>query len=246
MSDLHGAFVVDKPQGISSFEVLRQIKRAFHTGKMGYLGTLDPLATGVLVVFVGKATQLIPYFEKTQKQYCVGFELGKKSDSFDITGKVEQVSTDLPSRSALEDVLSTFIGPQWQIQPAFSALKIQGKRSYEHARAGKILDLGKRQVEVHQLELIDYQTPHVELLVDCSSGTYVRSLVHELGQQLSCGAVMSSLRRTGVGKFLIDDAHSPEELNDKGLISVEVLIDDYVDWKGYSAGEPDYLKKRLS
>lgn len=232
--------------GISSFDVLRDLKRKLEIKKAGYLGTLDPLATGVLVVFVGRGTQLIQYFEKTIKSYTVGFELGKVSDSYDITGEVKQCSSSLPPREVFDDQMRSFLGSQLQIQPAFSAIKIQGKRSYEHAREGKVMDLGKRQVEISELEVMDFSPPHVQMHLSCSSGTYVRSFVHELGEQLKCGAVMSSLVRTAVGPFHVKHSQQLSDVQAEKIIGIDDLVDHYADWTGYSSGEADYLKKRLS
>lgn len=233
---MDGVLVIDKPSGKSSFDVIRDLRRKLGTRKMGHLGTLDPLATGVLVVFVGKATSLIRYFDDLDKVYEATLEFGKTSDTYDSTGEVTITGTDAPDQEILETALQSFLGSQWQIQPAFSALKIDGKRAYERARAGETLKLGKRQVVIHELELLEYEAPTARIRVNCSNGTYVRSLIHELGEKLGCGAIMTGLRRLTVGPFsLADDRLEPEE-----------LIRDYIDWKGKAAGDRDLLIRQFN
>jgi len=241
-----GVLLIDKPTGISSFAVLRELKRRFHQPKMGHLGTLDPLATGLLVVFVGSATKLIPYFAELEKTYEVTLELGKSSDTYDVTGQV--AITDpftLPSPKILHEALPSFLGTHWQVQPPFSALKFQGKRAYEHARAGTTIDLGKRQVTISSLDLLSEELPIVELRVACSSGTYIRSFVHELGQQVGTGAIMTDLRRTQVGPFRLDQAHPLEVVSADHLIEATELIDDYLENAQLPSGEKDYLKRKM-
>ncbi|MGE3279353.1 MAG: tRNA pseudouridine(55) synthase TruB [Candidatus Altimarinota bacterium] len=244
---MNGAFVIDKPAGNSSFDVLRGLKKRFLEKKMGYLGTLDPLATGVLVVFVGQATKLIPYFSEADKEYVAELEFGKTSDTFDRTGHVER-RTDAapPTEEKLKEALPHFLGQQWQIQPPFSAIHFKGQRAYELARAGETFDLGKRQVIISDLQLIGYEPPKATLRVICSSGTYIRSLIHELGEQLECGAIMTELRRTRVGNVVIEEAHSLEEISENNLLSPEKIISEYIDWKHRSQQEKSFLLKKFS
>lgn len=214
---------------------------------MGYLGTLDPLATGVLVIFVGKATQLIHYFTEAEKEYIAELEFGKSSDTFDRTGQiVVHPDTVFPTKEKLEEALKSFLGQQWQIQPPFSAIRFQGKRAYELAREGKSVDLGKRQVVFSALELLQYELPWATLKVACSSGTYIRSFIHELGERLGCGAIMIELMRTRVGKFSIDKAWSLHDLSDRNLLSPEKIITEYMDSTGRSQREKAVLIKKFS
>jgi len=233
---MDGVLVIDKPSGKSSFDVIRDLRRELGVRKMGHLGTLDPLATGVLVVFVGKGTSLIRYFDDLDKVYEATLEFGKTSDTYDNTGEVHVTGSLSPDQASLEKALEGFLGSQWQIQPAYSALKVDGKRAYERARAGETLDLGKRQVVIHELELLENRATSARIRVNCSNGTYIRSLIHELGEKLGCGAVMTELRRLSVGPFtLSDDRLEPEE-----------LIREYIDWKGKAAGDRDLLIRQFN
>lgn len=242
---MDGALLIDKPEGMSSFDVLRTLKNTFPKTKMGHLGTLDPMATGLLVVFLGKATQLIRYFEGANKEYLAELEFGKTSDTYDRTGQVEIFPQGpWPTREKIQEKLSTFLGMHWQIQPAFSALKYQGKRAYELAREGKKVDLGRRQVTIHELEIIEYRPPHLSFRVFCSSGTYVRSFIHELGQLMDCGALMTVLRRTQVDKWLVAAAKSPEQIVNDDIVSYETLIEEYIDFSKSSRHEKSWLLRK--
>lgn len=244
---MDGALIIDKPSGMSSFDVLRELKNRLSEKKMGYLGTLDPLATGVLVVFLGKATSLISYFSETDKEYVAELELGKTSDTYDNTGKVTNVAnTIFPSEEELKKAISSFLGQQWQIQPAFSAIRREGKRSYELAREGKAVDLGKRQVIFLELEVLSFQAPFAKLRIKCSSGTYIRSFVHELGEKLKCGAVMTGLVRTAVGNFSFDSAIRLDKISEHQLIFPADIISKYIDWKSRSKHEERHLLAKFS
>ncbi len=226
---MNGLFLIDKPTGISSFDVIRTLRRKFPGTKMGYLGTLDPLATGLLVIFVGANTKLIPLFEDASKEYEACFELGKSSDTFDSTGKISEHTTIAwPSKKVVQEALTKFEGSIWQVQPAFSAVHREGKRAYELAREGKAIDLGKRQVEIFELQLTSFSAARGELRIRCSSGTYVRSLVHELGQLLRTGAVMTALRRTTVGAFRVQDSVKLEHVRGDQLLSAKKLFPNHV------------------
>lgn len=237
--------IIDKPSGMSSFQVLRELRNKFPREKMGYLGTLDPLATGVLVVFIGQATQLIHYFSDADKEYLVDFELGKSSDTYDVTGKINIEDCPVPELRKIEEIVELFLGQQWQVQPNFSAIRYRGKRAYELAREGKKFDLGKRQVIISGLKLLDYNKPFVKLRVVCSGGTYVRSLVHEIGEKLGCGAVMNALRRTMAGPFDLKESTILEKISDSNLKSTREIISDYIDWKGRSMHEREVLLKKF-
>jgi tRNA pseudouridine55 synthase len=244
-ADLTGVFLLDKPQGISSFEVLRKLRRTFQQRKMGYLGTLDPLATGVLVVFLGRATSLIPAYQELTKSYRAEAIFGKSSDSYDITGEVLEHDAILPTQKHIEDVLHQFLGSIWQGQPAFSALKFQGKRAYEHAREGKKINLGKRQVDIHQIDIISYEAPVLTFDMSCSSGTYVRSLIHELGEVLNCGAVMSALSRTAVGDISLENVVSLESCSEKDLLSPRQFLEKHQAARSMSEKEKEYLLRKF-
>jgi tRNA pseudouridine55 synthase len=238
--------IINKPSGISSYDVLRKLKKQFDTSRMGYLGTLDPLATGVLAVFIGKGTKIIPYFEEARKTYIVQGELGKSSDTYDITGQVQDGSEyQTPSEDDFKKAITSFLGEQWQIQPAFSALKIDGKRAYEHAREGKEIDLGKRQVTFFRIEILESVFPFFRLEVECSSGTYVRSLIHELGEKLGTGAVMTELQRTQAGPFLISDALDLGKVSESDLMSLEEFFEKYAEENAALKRDKSYLMRKL-
>lgn len=232
---------------MSSHDVLRELKKKLQIKRMGYLGTLDPMATGVLAVFFGKGTKLIPYFSEAEKTYVATAELGKSSDTYDSTGTLS-ISQDLvlPNEGDLRASLESFLGQQWQIQPAFSALKFQGKRAHEYARAGEEIDLGKRAVTFHELDLLEYLPPQLSFRVHCSSGTYVRSLIHELGEKLTAGAVMTALRREQAGPFVLGDAHLLDEITEKHLLDLESFFEKYADSSSSLSRDKSYLMRKLS
>ncbi len=209
-----GFLIIDKPTDWTSHDVVAKLRGILKERKIGHLGTLDPLATGVLVVAVGRdATKQIQNFMKLDKEYEVELELGKVSDTYDREGEVKETRFDLSTldKKSVQSTLETFWGKSMQLPPAYSAKKIQGKKAYELARAGKVVELKPVEVEMHGSEL-EVELPFVRFTVTVSSGTYVRSLVHDLGQRLGCGAIMTALRRTRVGDFKLEDATTLEAL----------------------------------
>lgn len=211
---MQGFLNLDKPQGWSSFDAVRAITKLFPRGtKVGHAGTLDPLATGVLVVAVGRATRLISYAQNGTKTYHGEFLLGRTSDTEDTTGSVVELDTArIPSREEMEAALPSFIGEVMQRPPAYSAIKVDGQRSYDRARRGEHFELTSRPVRIDSIELLTYDYPRFELLVVCGKGTYIRSLGRDIGEKLGSGAVMAQLRRLRVGGFGIEDALSIEKL----------------------------------
>ncbi len=206
-----GLLSIDKPRGLISRQVvdavnrlLRQRLRRQDLPKVGHAGTLDPLATGVLVVAVGAATRLIDVLHLQRKSYRGTFLLGRRSDTDDVTGNVIDVSGDSVSRvtgDLLSAMLGGFRGRIEQVPPAFSAVKVDGKRAYKLARRGQTVELRAKTVDIHRLEIVSYESPQLTLDIECSSGTYIRSLGRDLGERLGCGAVMCALARTRVGPF---------------------------------------------
>ncbi len=202
-----GLFNVYKPPGISSRRVVDHVQRLVVPAKAGHAGTLDPLATGVLIVCVGPATRLIEYVQRLPKRYLGTFLLGRSSPTEDVEGEVE-VLDDAPQPVAeqLEAALAPFRGSILQRPPVFSALKVAGRRAYELARQGKEVELAARPVTIHALRLVSYNYPEMRLDIECSSGTYVRSLARDIAASLGTAAVMSALERTAIGPFLAPDA----------------------------------------
>lgn len=208
-----GFLIIDKPKGWTSHDVVAKMRGILKERKIGHLGTLDPLATGVLVLAVGRdSTKKIKDYMKVEKEYEVEIELGKVSDTYDSEGNVRALDFDLKSlkEETILEVMRGFWGDTMQIPPAFSAKKIQGQRAYALARAGKPVELKAVQVRMEGSN-IEIEIPIVRFQVKVSSGTYVRSLAHDIGQKLGCGALVTALRRTRVGDFKIEDARKIED-----------------------------------
>lgn len=210
---MFGLLNINKPSGITSRDVVNRVQRLVRGVKIGHAGTLDPLATGVLVVALGSATRLVEYVQRMPKTYLGTFLLGRTSDTEDIDGQVVELEgPPQPTVAELEAVLSRFLGTIQQLPPAYSALKVQGRRAYELARRGDAVELLPRPIEVHRLTIVRYAYPELELEVCCGSGTYVRSLGRDVAQAVGTGAVMSALVRMAVGDFRIEEACTLDEL----------------------------------
>ncbi len=216
---LFGILNVKKPAGWSSRDVVSRVERLTSATKAGHAGTLDPLATGVLVICVGQATRLIQYVQRMPKLYQATFLLGRGSDSDDVEDDVREIAdAPVPTRSMLEEALPQFLGEIQQRPPAHSAVKIAGRRAYKLARAGKPVELAPRTVTVHHLAIRRYEYPELELDIECGSGTYVRALGRDLAAALGTAAVMSALERTAIGAFRIEDAVAIEDLTPETLL----------------------------
>jgi tRNA pseudouridine55 synthase len=208
---MDGILLVDKPQGWTSHDVVAKIrttlkKEAGQKIKVGHTGTLDPLATGLLVILVGSYTKKAPELSKLDKVYEVTVKLGQTSSTGDEEGEKTQISTHQPNLNGIKATAEQFIGEIEQIPPSFSAIKVDGQRAYKLARQGKEVKLEPRKVTIYSLEITDYDYPIAKFTTKVSSGTYVRSLVEDIGQKLSTGAYMSGLRRTQVGQFDLAEA----------------------------------------
>ena len=226
----HGYLVVDKPSNMSSHDVVLNIRKIVGKRvKVGHTGTLDPLATGILILAVGKATRLSEYLLKQDKCYIVKGRFGLSSDTYDLDGKIEEVSCPEINKDVLLKVLERFRGEIEQIPPPFSAIRIKGKRAYELARKGEKVELKPRRVRIYSLKLLNFSYPDFELEVCCSSGTYVRTLVHDIGKALGCDAVVVELRRTKVGKITIDEAVPLSELSKGNIKSLLIPVDELLD-----------------
>ena len=211
---MFGLLDVDKPAGITSRDVVNRVQRVVRPLKVGHAGTLDPLATGVLVIAIGPATRLIEYIQRMPKVYQGTFLLGRTSDTEDVEGEVIKLSdAAIPSRVAIEAAIPRFVGSIAQRPPAYSALKVGGRRAYKMARRGDTFELAPRSVEIHAIEMVRYDYPGLELLVRCGSGTYIRSLGRDLAEAIGTGAIMSKLRRLAVGPFLSNDAATGDKLD---------------------------------
>ena len=201
-----GILIVDKPADWTSQDVVSKLRGVFHEKRIGHGGTLDPMATGVLPIFVGRATRAVEFFESAEKEYIAGLRLGVVTDTQDTTGTVLAQAPVTVTREEVAAALSTFLGAQQQLPPMYSAVKIGGQKLYELARKGREVARKPRDIVLHQLELLDGAGEHYTFRVRCSKGTYVRTLCHDLGQKLGCGGCMESLRRTAAGCYTLDQA----------------------------------------
>lgn len=199
---MDGLLIIDKPQGITSHTVVQRVRRACGVKRVGHAGTLDPLATGLLLVGVGSCTRLIEYLVATDKGYRATFRLGRVTDSQDITGEVvSEQSTDQVTAEQIHEVCSHYVGEIEQVPPMFSALKKNGVPLYRLARQGIEVERRKRQIAITRLDVESIDGVEVTIYVDCTKGTYIRTLCHDIGQELGCGACMTSLRRVRSGPF---------------------------------------------
>lgn len=205
---MNGIILVDKPQNWTSHDVVAKLRGVLHERRIGHSGTLDPLATGLLVVFVGRATRAVEFAEADSKEYITGLHLGVSTDTQDITGNIVASSGALPDEAALREAIGRFIGDIEQIPPMYSAIKIGGKKLYELARRGESVERAPRKITVSAIDIAGRDVDDYILNISCSKGTYVRTLCSDIGEALGCGACMSSLRRTRAGVFSVDDAHS--------------------------------------
>ena len=210
---MNGVLVIDKPRGLTSFDVVRQVRRLCNVRRVGHAGTLDPLATGVLPVAVGASTRLVEYMMAGDKIYQATMKLGSFTDTQDSEGEtIEEKDWQHVDRAALDNALPAFIGEISQLPPMYSALKKDGKPLYQLARQGIVVERQLRSIRIDSLVIDDCSPPLVTFTVSCSKGTYVRTLCHDIGQKLNCGAHMSALRRLRCGRFDTYVSHTLEEL----------------------------------
>jgi len=223
---MQGILLIDKPKEWTSFDVVNYVRRMVaeiegkkpKNCKVGHTGTLDPLATGLLVLLIGKEyTRRAPELTKLDKTYEVTMKLGQISSTGDEEGKKTAVSDTIPTETAIIEALDVFQGEIMQVPPAFSAMKVNGQRAYKLAREGKSVTLEARPVQIYKNQLTAYEYPYVQFTSEVGSGTYIRSLVEDLGKHLETGAYMSDLRRTKVGQFNIRQAVSKEDLSPETL-----------------------------
>jgi tRNA pseudouridine55 synthase len=239
---MDGVWVIDKPSGPTSFDVVKRVRHALKEKKAGHTGTLDPMATGVLPVCVGEATKLAGFMTAGDKAYDATIRLGAETDTQDAEGKVVATGTvPAVSREMLEKALAPFRGALAQKPPMYSAVKVGGKRLYELARAGEEVERVERSVTVYALELRDFSATELTVSIRCSKGFFVRTLAHDLGQAMGCGAHLSALRRTACGPFTLDQAVSLEALEAGSDLSARAvpLEDALSDVPAVRVTEPD-------
>ena len=231
---MNGIILVDKPCGWTSHDVVGKLRGILRERRIGHSGTLDPMATGLLVVFAGRATRAVEFAEADSKEYIAGLRLGVSTDTQDTTGNVLNTCEALPSKDELIAAANGFLGEISQIPPMYSAIKINGKKLYELARRGEIVERSPRKVTISKLELVGEDKCDYILDIHCSKGTYIRTLCSDIGDKLGCGGCMSSLRRVKAGVFSITQAHTMEQIQaaadlgglDGIIIPVDTLFTD--------------------
>lgn len=205
--------LVDKPLEWTSFDVVNKLRYILHTRKIGHAGTLDPLATGLLIICAGKMTKRIDEYQGMEKEYTGTLTLGQTTPSFDLeTLPSEPIDISHITEEAIKTAAATFVGNIEQVPPAHSSIKVDGRRAYSHARKGRVVEMKPRQVTIRTFEITACRFPEVEFRVVCSKGTYIRSLAHDLGKQLGVGAHLSSLCRTRIGEYRLTDAETIEQI----------------------------------
>ncbi|MGJ8651901.1 MAG: tRNA pseudouridine(55) synthase TruB [Opitutaceae bacterium] len=210
-----GILLVDKPQGITSHDVVARMRKVFRIKKVGHAGTLDPMATGLLLIMIGKATKVSQYLMSNAKEYTGTVHLGIETDSQDAEGEVvaEKPVPELTKEEVLAE-MKTFMGDQYQTPPMYSAKKVNGQKLYKLARQGKTVEREARVIHISKYDMTDFDLPRISFDVGCSKGAYIRTLAHDLGNKLGCGGHLCVLRRTVVGKFRIEDANTIEEIQE--------------------------------
>ena len=221
-----GILLVDKPSGITSHDIVDRLRRKLKMKKIGHAGTLDPLATGLMIMLIGKATKVSQFLISLDKAYEGTFNLGVETDSQDSDGEVVETK-DLPenlSEEIIGDAMKEFLGDQYQTPPMFSAKKINGVPLYKMARKGKTVEREPRVIRINELSLQGWNSPEGRFFMDCSKGTYVRTVFHDLGQKLDCGGHLTSLRRTKINDFSIEGVPTLEEIETMGTGEFQSLL----------------------
>ncbi|MBH55440.1 MAG: tRNA pseudouridine(55) synthase TruB [Opitutaceae bacterium] len=225
-NDFEGVLLIDKPSGITSHDVVDRVRRKLKMKRVGHAGTLDPLATGLLIILVGKATKLSSRLMSLDKEYEGTLELGKISDSHDVDGEILETRSITESINEMDllEKMSTFIGDQYQTPPMFSAVKVKGVPLYKHARKGKEVEREPRFIRISKFDLCEWNKPFANFYVYCTKGTYIRSLVHDLGEKLGCGAILTGLRRTASNNLTIDRAVALENFEEHPVTGISKYL----------------------
>ncbi len=242
---MNGILLIDKSAGWTSSDVVVKLKGVLHQRRVGHAGTLDPMATGLLTVFVGRATRAAEFAEAHDKRYTANLRLGTVTDTQDVTGTVLAQSEVSVTEDEVRAVLARFLGEQEQIPPMYSAVKLNGRKLYEIARAGGTAERKPRKIRIDALSLVGEDAGDWVLDVRCSKGTYIRTLCDDIGAALGCGGCMSALRRTAAGNFTVDTAHTLEGViaaanageAEKLLIPTDALFASHPSWRADAAAE---------
>ena len=226
---MNGLLVVNKKKGYTSRDVVNILEKKFDTPKVGHTGTLDPIATGVLVIAIGNALKIVDLLSSNTKEYIATAKIGLQTDTLDVTGNVIEEKEEKIDKEQLINVLNSFIGKSLQEVPLYSAVKVKGRRLYDYARSGKEVELPKREIEIYDIELIELTKEYFKFRVVVSKGTYIRALIRDIGKKLNINLSMSDLIRTKQGKFTIESSYTIEDIrNDKyELIKTYKVLDDY-------------------
>lgn len=224
---MDGIIIIDKPKGYTSHDVVNVVKKTLNTSKVGHTGTLDPNATGVLPILVGKATKISKYLIEHDKTYIAELALGEKSSTGDIEGEIiERKEVPNITEEQIKDVLQNFLGKQMQTPPIYSSIKINGKKAYEYARSGQTIEIPAREIEIMEISLSNFEDNIITFKVSCSKGTYIRVLCEDIATKLGTVGLMQNLRRIRVDKFDIKDACTLENLDKAKIISIEECFKD--------------------
>ncbi len=223
---MDGVLIINKPKGFTSHDVVNILRKALNTKKIGHTGTLDPNATGVLPILIGKATKISKYLIEHNKTYIATISLGEKTDTGDDQGNIIEKDLNFQNISCKQigDVLKTFIGKQKQIPPIYSAIKINGKKAYEYARKGQTVELEPRNIEIYSIDLIKIENNEITFEVSCSKGTYIRTLCEDIAKKLGTIGYMKELTRTNVNEFKLGNAVTIDEIKENSLIVKEKVI----------------------
>jgi tRNA pseudouridine55 synthase len=217
-----GLLLVDKPRGVTSHDVVDIVRRVLATRKVGHAGTLDPMATGLLLIGVGRATRLLRFLGDLPKTYEGTLRLGVETDTLDADGEVVREASAVATAEQVVDAMHALLGESLQRPPAFSAVKVGGRKLYQAARQGEVLEAEPRPIRVDAFDLLSFDPPDVRFRVVCSGGTYVRVLAADVGSALTCGAHLTALRRTAIGPYTVDDAVGPDDVGDPLPIAAAV------------------------
>ena len=228
---MDGIILINKPLNCTSHDVVNKVRKICHTKKVGHCGTLDPLASGVLVLCINKATKALQFITSEDKEYIATITLGKATDTYDLEGKItseKEYQNDLTLKQ-VEETLKTFLGKQKQVPPIYSAIKVNGKKLYEYARNNEKVEIEPRDIEIYSLELLSFEKNEIKIRTHCSKGTYIRSLCVDIASALGYPGVMSSLIRTKSGHFALEDCITLEDLeqNPNQCIPIEEAFKDF-------------------
>ena len=226
---MDGFLLAYKEKGISSNRLVQEVKRSLSLKKVGHLGTLDPMAEGLVILAINRATRFSSFFLESDKSYIAGITFGSKTDTDDAMGQVIESSEIIPREKDINEALESFIGESMQVAPFFSALKFKGKPLYKYAREGELISKPPRYINIFSIKDINHEASYCSLSIHCSKGTYIRSIARDLGDKLGCGAHLSSLIRTSQGNFSYLEAKKPELININQLISIESAFNNFND-----------------